>query len=224
MGRNQPILLEPTYLPFWTHWRKPMFPQRSARVTEAGNNVNVSWMFDLRLWCYCKACQCVSVSWMLFVKFQIEWRCLVKHFAFLKNVCYEYVNFVLWVTYCFFMSWWLTHNQLSWNVLLFSCNLICQLCLSDPSYSSHTVNVVVTKISSCLVGGELNSKEAFFDSILLLFSEKVSYSFIPRGVERNPMPLVTALAIHWNFSLMINCNHRVQRNSFLQLAIWASWS
>ena len=27
---------------------------------------------------------------------------LVKHFAFLKNVCYRYFNFVLQVTYCFF--------------------------------------------------------------------------------------------------------------------------
>ena len=157
-------------------------------------------MFDLRLWCYCKAWQGVSVSWMLFVKFRIEWCCLVKHFAFLKNVCYQYVNFVLRVTYCFFMSWWLALNQLSWNALLFSCNLICQLCLRGPSYSSHTVkglnpgviskgwvwssgwtdvvlnrtvvvytvNVAVTKISSCLVGGELNSKEAFF--ILFSFS------------------------------------------------------
>ena len=26
----------------------------------------------------------------------------VKHFAFLKNVCYQYFNFVLQVTYCFF--------------------------------------------------------------------------------------------------------------------------
>ena len=26
-------------------------------------------------------------------------------FSFLKNVCYQYVNFVLRVTYCFFMSW-----------------------------------------------------------------------------------------------------------------------
>ena len=26
---------------------------------------------------------------------------LVKHFAFLKNVCYQYFNFVLQVTYCF---------------------------------------------------------------------------------------------------------------------------
>ena len=48
-------------------------------------------------------------------------------------------NFVLWVTYCFFMSCWLAHSQLFWNVLLFSCNPMGQLCLSGPSYSSCTV-------------------------------------------------------------------------------------
>ena len=40
---------------------------------------------------------------------------------------------------CFFMSCWLAHNHLSWNVLLSSCNSICQLCLSGPGYSSRTV-------------------------------------------------------------------------------------
>ena len=128
-------------------------------------------MFDLRLWYYCKAWQGVSVSWMLFVKFRIEWCCLVKHFSFLKNVCYQYVNFVLRVTYCFFMSWWLALNQLSWNVLLFSCNLICQLCLRGPSYSSHTVNVAVTKISSCLVGGNWTAKRLFLFYSPLVFWE-----------------------------------------------------
>ena len=80
---------------------------------------------------------CYSV----YAKFQIEKHCLVKHFAFLKNVCYQYLNFVLRVTYIFFFtSYWLVHNQLSWsNVLLISCNLIGQLCLSEPSHSSRTV-------------------------------------------------------------------------------------
>ena len=35
----------------------------------------------------------------------------------------------------------MAHNQLSWNVLLFSCNPIGQLCLSGPSYSSRTVKL-----------------------------------------------------------------------------------
>ena len=39
----------------------------------------------------------------------------------------------------FFPTSWLILNQLSWNVLLFSCYPIGQLCLSDPSYNSSTV-------------------------------------------------------------------------------------
>ena len=50
---------------------------------------------------------------------------LVKHFAPLKNVCYR-------VSYRFVTSCWLAHNKLPWNVLLFSCNLIGQLCLMAP--------------------------------------------------------------------------------------------
>ena len=62
------------------------------------------------------------VSLVLYVKFRKEKHWLVKHFAFLKNICYR-------VTYRFLTSCWLAHNQLPWNVLLFSCNLIGQLCL-----------------------------------------------------------------------------------------------
>ena len=65
------------------------------------------------------------VSLVLYVKFRIEKQWLVKHFALLKNVCYR-------VTYRFLTSRWLAHNQLPWNVLLFSCNLIGQLCLMAP--------------------------------------------------------------------------------------------
>ena len=84
----------------------------------------------------------INVSWVLYVKFRREKHCLVKHSAFLKNVCYKYLNFVLQVTYCFFFtSYWLAHNQLFfWNVLLFSCNLIGQLFLSGPGYCGRTVS------------------------------------------------------------------------------------
>ena len=68
-------------------------------------------------------------------RFRIEKHCLVKHLAFLKNICYQFLNFVLWLTHCY----WLAHNQLSWQVLLFSCNPIGQLCLSGPGHSSHTI-------------------------------------------------------------------------------------
>ena len=37
-----------------------------------------------------------------YVRFQIEKHWLVKHFAFLKNISYQYLNFVLRVTYIFF--------------------------------------------------------------------------------------------------------------------------
>ena len=78
---------------------------------------------------------------MLYEKFRTEKHCLVKHFAFLKNVCYQCLNLMLWVTFClfvclFFSTSWLVLNQLFLNVLLFSCDPIGQPCLSDPSYSS----------------------------------------------------------------------------------------
>ena len=77
---------------------------------------------------------------MLYEKFRIEKHCLVEQFAFLKNVCYQYLNLMLCITYLFFFpTSWLVLNQLSWNVLLFSCYPIGQLCLSDPSYNSSTV-------------------------------------------------------------------------------------
>ena len=77
-------------------------------------------------------------SWVLYVKFQIK-----TSAAFLKNVCYQYFNFVLQINYClFFFLWaadWLTNNLFIWNVLLFSCNLISHLCPSGSSYSGRTV-------------------------------------------------------------------------------------
>ena len=79
--------------------------------------------------------------WVLCVKSRTEKHCLVKHFALLKNICYQCLNFVLRAS-CFITSSWLADNQLSWNILLFSCNLIGQLCLSGPGYSSHTVTVL----------------------------------------------------------------------------------
>ena len=41
------------------------------------------------------------VSWVLYVKFRIEKHCLVKDFAFLKNVCYLLkVPIIFWKTFC----------------------------------------------------------------------------------------------------------------------------
>ena len=55
-------------------------------------------------------------------------------FCFLGIVCCRYLNFLFGVTYCFLTTCWLTHNQLSRNVSLFSCNPIGQLCLGDPAW------------------------------------------------------------------------------------------
>ena len=43
------------------------------------------------------------LSWVIYVKFRVEKHCLMKDFAFLKNVCHQYLNFALRVTYCFFL-------------------------------------------------------------------------------------------------------------------------
>ena len=58
-------------------------------------------------------------------------------------------------------------NQLSWNVLLFSCNLNGQLCLSGPSYSSHTV---------------INFK-------------KLENQFFPNQVGSNPLSLTVSFVV-----------------------------
>ena len=44
--------------------------------------------------------------------------------------------------------------------------------------------------------GEIEQQgSVFFCSILPWFSEKVTYRCMPRGVEGNPVPLVTALVV-----------------------------
>ena len=87
-----------------------------------------------------KITACVKqVSWVLYAKFRIEKR-LVKHFAFLKNVCYQYLYFLLRVTQLlFFYELLIGHNQLSSNVLLLSCNPIGQHCLGGLGCSSCLV-------------------------------------------------------------------------------------
>ena len=74
---------------------------------------------------------------MLLCKFRSEKHQLVKHFAFLKNFCCQYLKFC--ASSNFFYELWLVHNQLSWNVLLFFCNPIGQLYLGGPGYKSGTV-------------------------------------------------------------------------------------
>ena len=76
---------------------------------------------------------------LLGVKFSIEKHCLVKHCIFFEKRLLALLKIVLRVTYCFLIGYWLAHNQLSWNVLVLSCNPIGQLCLCGPGYSSRTV-------------------------------------------------------------------------------------
>ena len=62
----------------------------------------------------------------------------------LSCVCYHYLNFVLLVNYCFLTGCWLAHYQFSWNVLLFTCDLIGQLCLRWPqSQYSHCTLILL---------------------------------------------------------------------------------
>ena len=75
------------------------------------------------------------VSWVFYGK-RIEKHYLVKHFAFLENVK---ICAVFQVTHCFLTSYWLAHDQLSWNVFLFSRHPIGQHCLGSPSYKTRTV-------------------------------------------------------------------------------------
>ena len=68
----------------------------------------------------------------------------MKHYAFLKNVCYHYLNFALWVNYCFLATCWLAQC-----ILLFTCDLIGQLYLRWPwsqySHCSFVADVCVIK-------------------------------------------------------------------------------
>ena len=66
---------------------------------------------------------------------------MVKHFAFLKNFCNQYLNFVLGVTHCFFLraADWPTGNFLGIYIVVFSRNPIGQLCISGPGYSGRAV-------------------------------------------------------------------------------------
>ena len=59
------------------------------------------------------------VSWVLYAKFRIEKHCLLKHFAFLINVCNQYLIFLHQVTYCFFRSSCLAHNKFSDCIVIF---------------------------------------------------------------------------------------------------------
>ena len=61
--------------------------------------------------------KCVSL--VLHVKFQREKHCLMKHFAFLKKVCHQYLICALSNFFVFFYELLIALQLTSWNVLLF---------------------------------------------------------------------------------------------------------
>ena len=109
--------LQPAYVTFFTRWKTSMFPEKSVRVLTEAKNVDVDHIFDLRShvvpwdngseeiagwWQNNSLCE-TNVSWVLYVKFGIEEHSLVRPFAFLKNVCYQYFYFVpFFVLFCVF--------------------------------------------------------------------------------------------------------------------------
>ena len=87
------------YRNFLTHGKRCLFPEKSVRVSTWRRLLlqNVA-MVAKKLLVDDKITACVKqISWVLYAKFRIEKR-LVKHFAFLKNVCYQYLHFLLRVT------------------------------------------------------------------------------------------------------------------------------
>ena len=90
-------------------------------------------------WCCMQSFELENIVWCNIL---LSWKTFVINF-----------NVLLQVTYCFFTSCWLAHNQLSWNVLLFSCNPIGHLYLSGPSYSSQNVRLYVDNFQK----GEMNN-------------------------------------------------------------------
>ena len=149
--------------PFELAEKKPMFPERSVRVSTEGQNENIRHIFDLREHVIAKcsnASKEIAGRWQINVQlvsdiclpgiikmfFVVLYKkyCLVKHYAFLKNVCYHHLNFVLWVNYCFLSSCWLAHYQLSWNVycylpVIWSVNFV----YGGPGHSTCTVHLLL---------------------------------------------------------------------------------
>ena len=73
----------------------------------------------------------------------MEKHCLVKHFAFRKNVWYQY--YILGFEVLFVLLWaavWPTTNSL-WMYCYFPVIRLVNLILSGPCYSSHTVTTFI---------------------------------------------------------------------------------
>ena len=70
-------------------------------------------------------------SFLDLISKQARWNAAVSAFLF-ENICYQYLNFVLRVTYCFFYDLLICPQSTFWNILLLFCNLIGELCLRGP--------------------------------------------------------------------------------------------
>ena len=132
----------------WTCWRKHVFPKRSVRVSDtldlrshviAISTAIVAKKLLVGRWQKNSLCQRDMPPGCCMQSFKWKKTLFGETFCFTEKRLLSILNFVPWVTHCFFTSCWLTHNQLSWNVLLFSCNPIGQLCLSGPNYNSCSV-------------------------------------------------------------------------------------
>ena len=63
----------------------------------------------------------------------------MKHFAFLKKVCHQYLICALSNFFVFFLRAADCPATNLMECIVISCNLISQLCLSGPRYNSCTV-------------------------------------------------------------------------------------
>ena len=145
---------------FWTHWRKPVVSEGSTLL---------EWLIEVKTWTYYifdlmshVIAKNGNVSEEIADRWQNNSFCQTnmspghykvlerktlpnEKFSFIGNNLLSIFKLVLQVTYYFLMSCLLTHNQLSWNALLFPCNLICHLCLGGSGgYSRCTVTCPFT--------------------------------------------------------------------------------
>ena len=124
-----------------------------------------------------------NVSWVLYVKFRIEEHSLVKLFAFLKNVCYQYFYFVpFFVLFCFVLCFlratdWPTTSFL--GMYFFSCNGIDQLCLGGPGCSSHTIRR--PRSAWMLDGTGYNIQ--YFESTLIIYVLLCGYTLCRNQIQ-----------------------------------------
>ena len=176
-------MVQPTEMTLWTPRKKRVFPEGSVRVHDGGEKCK-HWLYFLlevvillpsevmigkkllvdekRTACLKQIICLLGVIWKVSNRKTLSGgtvcfleKCLLSIFKFdaLNNLSF------------FFPTSWLVLNQLSWNVLLFSCYPIGQLCLSDPSYNSSTV--VLGSLSNNDSNGNEDGKRAIKNNFRL---------------------------------------------------------